>query len=72
MVLTRLLGDLPWLTQKVSRTRISTIDMILILLVFDSTYIHAGETVRKDDAELNPGNYYLDGKSSTHALSYVF
>ncbi len=39
--------------------------MIEILLVFDSTYTfeYEGETVRKDDAELKPGNYYVHGKS---------
>lgn len=47
--------------------------MIEILLVFDSMYMyiyilaHAGKTVCKDDAKLKPGNYYVDGKSSTHA-----
>ena len=47
-------------------------DMIEILLVFDSPYTLtlAGDgTVPKDDAEVKPGNYYVDGKSTTHAHS---
>lgn len=47
-------------------------DMIEILLVFGSPYTLAlagGDTVPKDDAELKPGNYYVDGKFTTHAHS---
>ena len=46
--------------------------MIEILLVFESTYSLAlggvGEAPR-DDAEIKPGNYYVEGKFTTHAHS---
>lgn len=40
-------------------------DMLEILLVFDSPYtlILGGDIVPRDGAELQPGNYYVDGKS---------
>ena len=39
--------------------------MLEILLVFDSPYtvILGGDIVPRDGAELQPGNYYVDGKS---------
>ncbi len=46
--------------------------MIEILLVFESTYIlvlGGDDEVPRDDAEMKPGNYYVDGKSTTHAHS---
>lgn len=44
--------------------------MIEILLVFESTFILAfsgNDKVPKDDAKMKPRNYYVDGKSTTHA-----
>lgn len=48
--------------------------MIEILLVFESLYALAlggDDGVPNDDAEMKPGNYYVEGKYTTHAYSYV-
>ena len=46
--------------------------MIEIILVFESSYALAlggDDEVPRDDAEMKPGDYYVDGKSTSHAHS---
>lgn len=48
--------------------------MIEIILVFESSYtlsLGGDDEVPKDDAEMKPGDYYIDGKSISYALSQV-
>lgn len=48
--------------------------MLEILLVFDSPYtlVLGGDIVPRDGAELQPGNYYVDGKSKPlHIRSFA-
>lgn len=50
--------------------------MIEILLVFESPYTlthgdGGADEVPRDDAGMKPGNYYVDGKSTTHTHSQV-
>lgn len=44
-------------------------EMLEILLFFESLALAGGDTVPKDSAELRPGIYYVDGKSTnlTHS-----
>lgn len=46
--------------------------MIEIILVFESSYTLAlggDDEVPRDDAEMKPGDYYVEGKSTSHAHS---